>query len=70
MHLMHARLFTKPAGQKKGFRKANGGHKKAAVRAAASGINVTGRMNHNAREFAPCSVAQEPLGAVPAEAGR
>lgn len=70
MQVMHARLFTKRAGQKKGFRKANGGRKKAAGVAAASGINVTGRMNHNARELAPYSVALAPRGAVPAEAGR
>ena len=61
-HAPYAWLFTKRACQKKGFQRANGGRKKAAVVAAASGINVTGRMNRNAREFAPCSVAQEPPG--------
>lgn len=56
--------------RKKAFERQTAGIKKAAVRAAASGINVTGRMNHNVREFAPCSVALEPSGAVPAEACR
>lgn len=70
MHLMHARLFTKRAVQKKGFRRANAGQKKAAGVAAASGINVTGRMNHSARLFAPYSAALEPPAVVPAEEGR
>jgi len=70
MHLMHARLFTKRAGQKKGFRKANAGQKKAAGVAAASGINVTGRMNHSARLFAPYFAALEPPAVVPTVVGR
>ena len=46
------------------------GQKKAAGMAAASGINVTGRMNHSARLFAPYSAALGPPAVVPAEAGR
>lgn len=60
MHLMHARLFTKRAAQKKGVLRASGGHEKAAVEAAALGINVTGRMNHSAQSSALDTAAVGP----------
>lgn len=66
---MHGSLHSGLA-RKRAFERQMAGVKKAAVVAAASGINVTGRMNHSARLFVPYSAALEPLVAVPAEAGR
>lgn len=50
MHPVHARLFTKQAGQEKGLGRADKRRKKAAVMAAASGgINVTGTKSRSVR---------------------
>ena len=71
IHAPYACTALYKAGwSEKGLSKGKQRAKKAAGVAAASGINVTGRMNHSARLFAPDSAALEPPAVVPAEAGR
>ncbi|BCQ38007.1 hypothetical protein ERHA54_06100 [Erwinia rhapontici] len=66
---MHGSLQSGLA-RKRAFEGRTAGKKKPLGVAAASGINVTGMMNHSARLFAPYSAALEPPAVVPAEAGR